>query len=37
MSNFLLEDYEAALKFVDAEAQKMKFKLWISWNDRNDT
>jgi hypothetical protein len=27
MSNFLLEDYEAALKFVDAEAQKMKFKL----------
>jgi hypothetical protein len=27
VSNFLLEDYEAALKFMDAETQKSKFKL----------
>lgn len=27
MSNFLLEDYEAIIKFMSAEMQKKKFKL----------
>jgi len=30
MSNSLLEDYETVLKFMNAETQKRKFKLWIS-------
>jgi hypothetical protein len=27
MSNFLIEDYEAVMKFMDADKQKKKFKL----------